>query len=568
MVVAGALLACLAGFFATARGQHPPATSAPSEQQAPLVDDRLLQTARRLFVLADTSEEQQLANEALRLSDHELDQAFATELRQAQSVPLPVTGPLEQLTARISTLKGRLQSYERRIAQLSSQAADDSHAGDELAVLKAQQALDQDELEDAQQDLTRQGGDRHALLERALQEHESIQHQPAPQARPSAADKGSTIFEQTGIWLDLNGRDHQIVAARNQAASRSSALLRQHENLEAHPQPSRSSTGSNGPDGTQAAVARLKLLSNQQKTLTEYDKRIQDCRQLGDIYGRWSTLVEARRSTALHSLLGSVAAVLAILLAVIFGNRAIGHAFRQTDRRRLHQLRTVSKLAVGLTGWAIILLIVFGPPTQMTTVIGLATAGLTVALKDFIVGFLGWFVLLGRNGIHLGDWVEIEGVGGEVIEIGLLRTVLLEVGNWAATGHPTGRRVAFLNSFAIEGHFFNFSTAGQWLWDQLEITLPSGGDAYRMADQIADVVNRETEAEVRQAEEDWQRVTSQYGIREFSAKPALELRPSTAGLQVAVRYITRAPQRYEVKARLYHRVVDLLRQPASVASTS
>ena len=58
-------------------------------------------------------------------------------------------------------------------------------------------------------------------------------------------------------------------------------------------------------------------------------------------------------------------------------------------------------------------------------------------LQDFILGCLGWFALVGKNGIRLGDWVEIEGVSGEVVEIGLLHTVLLETGN-LAEGHPTG----------------------------------------------------------------------------------------------------------------------------------
>ena len=90
----------------------------------------------------------------------------------------------------------------------------------------------------------------------------------------------------------------------------------------------------------------------------------------------------------------------------------------------------MATLAVQLAAAAAILLLIFGPPTQLSTIIGLATAGLTVVLKDFIVAFFGWFVLMGRNGMRLGDWVEINGVSGEVIEIGLLQTVLLEMGNW------------------------------------------------------------------------------------------------------------------------------------------
>jgi small-conductance mechanosensitive channel len=144
-----------------------------------------------------------------------------------------------------------------------------------------------------------------------------------------------------------------------------------------------------------------------------------------------------------------------------------------------------------------------------------------VALKDFIVAFFGWFALMGKNGIRIGDWVEINGVGGEVVEIGLLKTVLLEMGSWTSTGHPTGRQVSFVNSFALEGHYFNFSTAGQWLWDELQVTLPAEGDPYGKAEQIRQTVERETEADARSAEQDWERVTRQYGTRAFSAKPAV-----------------------------------------------
>src|SRR4029077_17088327 len=88
------------------------------------------------------------------------------------------------------------------------------------------------------------------------------------------------------------------------------------------------------------------------------------------------------------------------------------------------------------------------------------------------------------NGIRVGDWVEINGVVGEVIEIGLLRTVLLETGNWTDTGHPTGRKVAFVNSFAIEGHYFNFSTTGQWLWDELQVEVGQGANPYPLVEAI------------------------------------------------------------------------------------
>ena len=130
-----------------------------------------------------------------------------------------------------------------------------------------------------------------------------------------------------------------------------------------------------------------------------------------------------------------------------------------------------------------------------------------MALKDFIVAFIGWFVLMGRNGMRLGDWVEINGVSGEVVELGMFHTVLLETGNWTDAGHPTGRHVTFTNSFAIEGHYFNFSTSGQWLWDELSVVVPYGRDAHAIAEAIQKEVVAATAESARQAEQEWQRAS-------------------------------------------------------------
>ena len=110
--------------------------------------------------------------------------------------------------------------------------------------------------------------------------------------------------------------------------------------------------------------------------------------------------------------------------------------------------------AVEVLGVATILVIVFGVPTNFATALGLVGAGLAVGLQDFIVGFFGWFVLIGKDGVRSGDWVEINGIGGEVLELGLFHTVILETGSDA--GRLTGRKVSFVNSYAVQGPLFQF----------------------------------------------------------------------------------------------------------------
>jgi small-conductance mechanosensitive channel len=261
--------------------------------------------------------------------------------------------------------------------------------------------------------------------------------------------------------------------------------------------------------------------------------------------------------------------ILLIVFAIYMLGRLIDRYFLELthDKRRLVTLRAVVWFAAQAVGVLLIAFVVFGMPSQTPTVLGLAGAGLTVALKDFIVGFVGWFVLMGRNGIRVGDWVEINGVGGEVVEISLLRTTLLETGNWTDSGHPTGRKVTFVNSYAIEGHYFNFSTSGQWLWDELTVSVAGGQNPYPVIEAIQKLVVKETEGNTNAAEEEWQKATTRYRAQNFSAKPAINLRPTGGGVEVHVRYITSAQDRQATRAHLYEAIVKLLHgkeaQPAA-----
>ena len=495
---------------------------------------------------AATPDEQAQAREAWRLADHELDLTFAAALRDAEAdATIPKSGPLRQLSDRIEKLKSVVNADKKWVAALGT---DESDALDRA---KAQLDLDQDELDDAQQDLAREGGDQRSRLQRVLQEHEESDKAADQELQFATRPPTDTFAEQVRAWLALGVYDAQLQAAAAKAAAHAQTLLQQHNTLE-------QKLGSQ-PDAA-APLAQLRQLSNQRKTLTGLDQRIQDSKQISAVYGQWSALVETRRRSVLHLGLQSLAVILCVLLAAVLLAGVAQRSFSGADRRRTHQVRVITRITLQVLAVLLILLVIVGPPTQLSTMIGLITAGLTVVMKDFIVAFFGWFTLMGKNGISVGDWVEIEGVSGEVIEVGLLKTVLLELGNWTDKGHPTGRRVSFSNSFALERHYFNFSTSGQWLWDELSVNVPAGGDPYQMADHIREIVERETQADAEAAGKDWERVTRQYGgARKFSATPAVNLRPAGSGLEVLVRYITRAPQRDAIKSRLFHEIVDLLR---------
>jgi small-conductance mechanosensitive channel len=271
-------------------------------------------------------------------------------------------------------------------------------------------------------------------------------------------------------------------------------------------------------------------------------------------------VVKAQEGTVVHRGLRGAAIIVGILLIGIFFDSWLKSLLGKVklDARQGETLHAVISTTVQIIALGLILLVIFGPPGQLGTFLGLAGAGLTVALKDFIVSFFGWFVLMGRNGIRLGDWVEINGVTGEVAELGMFHTVLLETGNWTDSGHPTGRRVTFTNNFAIEGHYFNFSTSGQWLWDELTLVVDSSQSPYPIVDAIQKAVLEATSKSAGEAEKEWKNAAQSRNVGALSAAPAINLKPVSGGVEIAVRYITRASERYAMRSRLYQAAVNLI----------
>jgi small-conductance mechanosensitive channel len=578
-------------------------SAASHSRRPPVVDEQPLTTARAMAALASDWEEQRYARQALKLADHTVDVAFSYEMRQATEHPAAPTPESKKLYAQANQADTAVKADQDRITLLQKQVAGakDDHARDSLQqqidLTKAQLELDQDELEDVKGNLIRSGADRLSRIQRQFNRHEATQKEyETNNPQPGAANTNSipqtgssAAIVQLSAWNSLRGKTTQMQQALDEARQTAGPLKQSYEvlqsqvamevsNKEAIAQQAKSQLdatsggGGTSANSTASAINSLHQISVDQKDLSDLAKRVQDQDDLATAYSSWIDVVKVRQRAVEHELLQCAMLILLVVFGVYLANRLVDHFFvgLAVERTRLHTLRGVIRFAVQALGLALILFILFGLPNQLSTILGLAGAGLTVACKDFIMGFIGWFLLMGRNGLRVGDWVEIDGVVGEVVEIGLLRTVLLETGNWTDSGHPTGRKVAFVNSFAIEGHFFNFSTTGQWLWDEVEILVPASQDPYPIIDAIQKMVTEQTKANVTAAEQEWQRAASRYRAQPVSAAPAVSLRPTSSGIEVHVRYITRAGERHAMKTRLYQALVELLHgrqgDPAAAAS--
>jgi small-conductance mechanosensitive channel len=554
--------------------------------QGPLADQSPLRNAQKLVKLADNPEEQALSREAIRLADHELDLAYESTRRDVEAHPPVLSAEAKEFQARLEKAQSLQKADQALAAQLTAEVAKASGSkkevlADTLDEVKAQIESDEDEVDDAAQDLKRAGGDAKGRIEQIEQEHEAVSNEvdKAVPAYPSEMPEQFGLIHRFNQWSALRQKQELLAKAKQAALAAAAELAAKHDALEqriqaakqaspdlaAHAKtavgvPAAPSRKDRSHEESAAALAGMQKIVSDQKDLVNFDRRADYEKQLAAVYSQWNDLVALRQRGVMHRALLGVLIILVIALVGVFFDSWVEGLLGKThlDRRQIETLRTVTRVGLQVTAVMFILLVIFGPPSQLGTFLGLAGAGLTVALKDFIVGFIGWFVLMGKNGIRLGDWVEINGVSGEVVELGMFHTVLLETGNWTDSGHPTGRRVTFTNSFAIEGHYFNFSTSGQWLWDELQLVLPTGQDPYPIIDAIQKKVAEATADSAKQAEREWQSAARSRDMSALSAAPAINVKPVIGGVEISVRYITRANERYLLRAKLYQAAVDLL----------
>ncbi|HLY61750.1 MAG TPA: mechanosensitive ion channel domain-containing protein [Terriglobia bacterium] len=569
--------------------------SSGTDASGAALNQQYLETAKRLSALAATAEEQQVAEDALHNADQELDLQFAAALQAAGNQTIVQSPEVRDIQTRIGKIQAAIETKQAEVNHLTD--AVKSAKGDQQATVQQQLDVSQAELDfykerldDAKDDLVRAGGDPHSRIQQLVDEHQAASHSADSVKFPSINEPpqgSSSLLAKWSQWKAIRRKEDQILQGRQEAVKAADALMIQFgplqqqvasEQAERKAAVSRAKGGATAtaaasqvaPGSKQAATAAIAMLqrtSQDQKTMAVMGRRIRSLQNLGLTYDRWVGLVRADARSVMHAMIAS-ALWIVLLMLVVFGiNRLMERFFERLslEHKQRATLQAVFKISIQVLTVIVILIVIFGPPNQLSTVLGLAGAGLTVVLKDFIVSFLGWFVLMGRHGIHVGDWVEINGVRGEVIEISLLRTVLLETGNWTDSGQPTGRQVAFLNQYAVDGYYFNFSTSGQWLWDELQVLVPGDQDPYPVVEKIRAIAEKETENSTHLAEREWQRVSRRYGVGSFTAQPSVNVKPTDAGVVVIVRYITRAEERSEVRFRLNHAVVKLLHGGAELA---
>jgi small-conductance mechanosensitive channel len=278
----------------------------------------------------------------------------------------------------------------------------------------------------------------------------------------------------------------------------------------------------------------------------------------------WRAASQKQYYDALKAL-GARMGLLLVLLAIVF---AAAELWRRTvyryvqESRRRYQLLLVRKIVVGALVVAIVGFTFATELGSLMTFAGLITAGLAVAMQSVLVSIVGYFFLIGRYGIRVGDRVQIGTVTGEVIDLGLVRLHLMEVSGYG----PTGRVVAFANSivFQASGGIFKQMPGVDLAWHDITLTLPPDSDFSALKERLFEA----TSNVLKDYREDLARQTAEIQKASSSAageaQPQVQLRFSAENVEAVVRYPVHLPRAAEIDERVSRELLNVIRNAAAV----
>jgi len=250
----------------------------------------------------------------------------------------------------------------------------------------------------------------------------------------------------------------------------------------------------------------------------------------------------------------AIVGILMINLVVHFFRRSLSQFIPDADiRYRVRKVITfLSYLVI-----ALFLTIVFNDRLgQLTVVFGVVGAGIAFALQEVIASFAGWLAISSGQFYKPGDRVQLGGIMGDVIDISILRTTVMEIGAWVKADQYNGRIVRIANSFVFKEPVFNYSADFAFVWDEITIPVKYGSD-HRLARQILQQVANEVVGEyVTQAQAEWKNLVHKYLIEDARIEPLVTLVTNDNWIEFTLRYVVDYKARRIKKDQLFTRILD------------
>ncbi|WP_367770567.1 mechanosensitive ion channel family protein [Flavobacterium sp. WC2421] len=191
-----------------------------------------------------------------------------------------------------------------------------------------------------------------------------------------------------------------------------------------------------------------------------------------------------------------------------------------------------------------------------TVALGVAGAGIAFALQEVIASFAGWLAIMFGGFYNTGDRVQLGGIKGDVMDIGVLRTTIMETGQWVDGDLYNGRIVLIANSYVFKEPVFNYSGDFPFLWDEIKIPIQYGSN-YDKAQEIILNVGIEVAGDLTNtSKEKWKKLQNKYRLEDAQTEPMISLVANDNWAEYTLRYVVGYKKRRFTKTALFSKILS------------
>jgi small-conductance mechanosensitive channel len=265
-------------------------------------------------------------------------------------------------------------------------------------------------------------------------------------------------------------------------------------------------------------------------------------------------LIQWLENPTVRGALISIVGVIVIAIIVRLLQRSSDRRIQQSDIR--YRVRKLIGLFGYLTAFLYITLVFKDQLGHLTVAFGVAGAGIAFALQAVIASIAGWVAISLGHFYQVGDRVLLGSIKGDVVDIGVLRTTLMEIGDWVGSDLYNGRIVRITNDIVFKEPVFNYSGDFPFLWDELTIPVKYGGDR-KLAKEIILKVAKEIVGDYAlQALQSWQNMIKKYMLEHETVEPIVTLIANDNWMEYTLRYVVDYKRRRLAKDQLFTRILD------------
>jgi len=191
-------------------------------------------------------------------------------------------------------------------------------------------------------------------------------------------------------------------------------------------------------------------------------------------------------------------------------------------------------------------------------------AGLVIALQDVILCIAGWLMILIRKPYEVGDRIEINRIKGDVIDIRLFLTTLLEVGNWVKEEQSTGRIVNIPNKSIFSSPVFNYTKEFEYIWNEIKVVITFESNWKKAKEIMLNFANSRVEEAKEDVQKKIKKMAERYFIFYEKLSPIVYVKIIDYGIELSLRYLTTAKNRRNLESELTENILDSFQKECDI----